>query len=964
MERQKLFRKTAQVLLVSLLILRMITVGNLFAQTQPAGSGTTSDPYQIATVDNLIWLNANSSEWDKTYIQTADIDMSSIANWEPMGDYTLGFSGNYDGQNFKLLNLNIDKSADQYIGFFGYVKGVSSSSLSVIKNMILENVTIVGNQDVGALSGSVSNALLDSIIVTGKVTGGYGCVGGIIGRLYSEGSNYYSKLTNSYANCTVSGTSWIGGLVGDIPVSSGGYAEVSYSYTLGEVSGVSDVGGLIGYNHGTISNSYSMASVTRTSGTNAGIGSFAGRSSGGTISYCFSTGTVYCGDATDKGFVGDEYDPNTYTDNFFDSEVTQQATAIGATSKTTAEMKTETTFTDNSWDFVGETANGTNDYWTIDAVTNSGYPFLSWQPAANANDLTLVSVNKPVKNFNDKMPVEITIKNSGTNDQTNFPVSYTFNGNTINKTYPGTLASGASVNYTFTQTIDLSTEGIYDFSVKTALANDENTLDDEYSTQINSYTGDNTLSFDGTDDFVSVPNNSALKLSGSFTVECWFYAYPPLKKGNQDIISKHANSGGRTGYALEYNGTSITAVAGTGASWQTVSRAVTNEQWHHVAMVYENNSKVGGNQLYLYVDENPINSVTFTDNILSNNQDLYIGASQFYDNYFYGMIDEVRIWNFARSSGDISNDMNVEIDPQSAGLIAYYNFNRGIATGDNTSITYVPDMTNNNYHGMLNNFTLTGSNSNFVSSCPLDFKNPVPDVADLPDLTGECEIANLTAPTATENCSGTLAGTYDVTLPITHSSQILWTYDDGNGHIATQTQNVIISDNTPPTISCVANQNVTADTSNTYTVSGTEFDPDATDDNCGVASVINDFNSANTLDGAKFPAGTTTVTWTVTDNAGNTTDCNFDVTVNAYVGINNISNNVDIYPNPVNNFLTIITNSDNSQIQIIDITGKTIVQKILNSKHSELSLSNLNPGIYFAKINTNNKVYIRKFIKK
>jgi hypothetical protein len=56
-------------------------------------------------------------------------------------------------------------------------------------------------------------------------------------------------------------------------------------------------------------------------------------------------------------------------------------------------MQAQSTFTDAGWDFVGETANGTDDYWAMDGYTNSGYPYLSWQglgAVIGANPTTLV----------------------------------------------------------------------------------------------------------------------------------------------------------------------------------------------------------------------------------------------------------------------------------------------------------------------------------------------------------------------------------------------------------------------------------------------------------------------------------------------------------------------------------------------------------------------------------------------
>ena len=64
-----------------------------------------------------------------------------------------------------------------------------------------------------------------------------------------------------------------------------------------------------------------------------------------------------------------------------------------------------------------------------------------------------------------------------------------------------------------------------------------------------------------------------------------------------------------------------------------------------------------------------------------------------------------------------------------------------------------------------------------------------------------------------------------------------------------------------------------------YTVPNNSLNPTATEDNCGVASVINNFNSTSTLNGAQFPVGTTTVIWTVTDVNGRTATCQYDVVV-------------------------------------------------------------------------------------
>ncbi|UNY98836.1 HYR domain-containing protein [Zhouia spongiae] len=116
----------------------------------------------------------------------------------------------------------------------------------------------------------------------------------------------------------------------------------------------------------------------------------------------------------------------------------------------------------------------------------------------------------------------------------------------------------------------------------------------------------------------------------------------------------------------------------------------------------------------------------------------------------------------------------------------------------------------------------------------------------------------------------------DIGTPVT----VTLTVTDVNGNSNTGTATVTVEEKINPIISCVGDQTRDAETGQCYyTVAGTEFDPTTTYDNCGIVSVINDFNNSNTLANEQIPGGTT-ITWTITDNAGNTAGCSFTVTVN------------------------------------------------------------------------------------
>ena len=167
----------------------------------------------------------------------------------------------------------------------------------------------------------------------------------------------------------------------------------------------------------------------------------------------------------------------------------------------------------------------------------------------------------------------------------------------------------------------------------------------------------------------------------------------------------------------------------------------------------------------------------------------------------------------------------------------------------------------------------------------------------LPHYTGDV--------TASDNCTAVddLTITQPPAAGTTISGQtnsVTLTVTDDAGNFSEASFNAEVIDITNPTITCLENQVIDLNQGESfYTVQGTEFDPIGADDNCELASVLNDFNDAETLSGAEFPEGTTTVVWTAIDAAGNTQTCSFDVSVNASVGISDLSENgINIYPNP------------------------------------------------------------------
>ncbi|MBB6611548.1 HYR domain-containing protein [Pontibacter sp. Tf4] len=156
-----------------------------------------------------------------------------------------------------------------------------------------------------------------------------------------------------------------------------------------------------------------------------------------------------------------------------------------------------------------------------------------------------------------------------------------------------------------------------------------------------------------------------------------------------------------------------------------------------------------------------------------------------------------------------------------------------------------------------------------------DNEAPVPTIATLPALTGECSVT-ATAPTATDNVSGTVTGT--TTDALTYTAQgtytITWTFTDAAGNKATQQQKVIVKDITKPSV-ITRNITVNLDATGNATITAADVNNGSTD-NCAIPA------NGYSLDKSTFTCaniGNNTVTLMVTDAAGNTSSETAIVTV-------------------------------------------------------------------------------------
>ena len=161
-----------------------------------------------------------------------------------------------------------------------------------------------------------------------------------------------------------------------------------------------------------------------------------------------------------------------------------------------------------------------------------------------------------------------------------------------------------------------------------------------------------------------------------------------------------------------------------------------------------------------------------------------------------------------------------------------------------------------------------------TSSCSFTITvvdNVSPVIPTLATLTGACTVT-ATAPSTTDNCGGVIIGT--TSNPLTYSTQgtstITWNFTDAAGNTSSANQTVIVLDNVAPTITAPVAVSVSANAACAAT--GVVLGSPVTTDNC---SAVTTSNNAP----ATFLIGTTTVTWTATDAAGNAASATQLVTV-------------------------------------------------------------------------------------
>jgi hypothetical protein len=230
------------------------------------------------------------------------------------------------------------------------------------------------------------------------------------------------------------------------------------------------------------------------------------------------------------------------------------------------------------------------------------------------------------------------------------------------------------------------------------------------------YSG-NGLRFDGANDYIQT-GFPGISGDNARTIECWFKgSFSSAQRFFVDMGATSGGNGSRFSFKINPSAT-VARIEIAGAGLNGVANIV-NNAWHHLAVTF--NPLASINKYKIYVDgvldvQGDLAPILNTSATAAIPLCIGIRADLNVTTVLNGSIDDVRIWNVARTATEISANFNSEFCGPQPGLVAYFKLNDGAYwNASNAFVTSAKDVVNPLNSNLLSGFALTGTNSNFVA---------------------------------------------------------------------------------------------------------------------------------------------------------------------------------------------------------------------------------------------------------
>ena len=221
-------------------------------------------------------------------------------------------------------------------------------------------------------------------------------------------------------------------------------------------------------------------------------------------------------------------------------------------------------------------------------------------------------------------------------------------------------------------------------------------------------TNTRAIHLDDTDDYLEAPAGAVNLASSSFTLEFWAKR---AVAGNDDFVLAQGSASGNNLLHVGFRSSNVFTFAFFGNDLNTTS-TYSDTDWHHWACVYDKSIASPDNNRFIYRDGVLVGS--------DRTDDDFVGSGVFRvgnyrdDRYFGGVLDEVRVWDIARSQTEIQDNYYCTLDCPSGNVQLYLPMDDGIVEGNNTGLTEITDYSLYTQNAMIHNMALSGTTSNIV----------------------------------------------------------------------------------------------------------------------------------------------------------------------------------------------------------------------------------------------------------
>jgi hypothetical protein len=202
------------------------------------------------------------------------------------------------------------------------------------------------------------------------------------------------------------------------------------------------------------------------------------------------------------------------------------------------------------------------------------------------------------------------------------------------------------------------------------------------------------LHYDGVNDYVDMGNATTFNVGNAVTYEAWIN---PDTTSYGFIFAQWVGSAEDVQVGFSGNKISFYLHDVFGGSQLFSSPIVPLHQYTHIAATYDASAGIAK----IYINGVFAASRSVGSSVSNSTGDLFVGFNPVRGDFvapFKGVIDEVRIWNIARTESEIQSTMNQSLNGNEPGLIGYWKFDEG--TGSVTS-----DATSNQNDGTISGAT-------------------------------------------------------------------------------------------------------------------------------------------------------------------------------------------------------------------------------------------------------------------